>query len=47
MHSRTLMVGSVDFSQLRFVFLVGDELTLFGFVREEYEKNFENHCLRL
>jgi len=41
------MVGSVDFSQIRFVFLVEDELTLFGFVRKEYEKNFENRCLRL
>jgi len=26
MHSRTLMVGSVNFLQLRVVFLVGDEL---------------------
>ena len=24
--------------------LVGEELTVFGFVREECEKNFENHC---
>jgi len=34
----------VKFSQLSLVVFVGEELTLFGFVREECEKNFENHC---
>ena len=33
----------VKFVQLSFVIFVGEELTVFGFVREECEKNFENH----
>ena len=33
----------VKFSQLSLVIFVGEELTVFGFVREECEKNFENH----
>jgi len=36
-------VGSVKFLQLSFVIFVGEELTEFGFVREECEKNLENH----
>jgi len=39
-------VGSVKFSQLLFVIIVGEELTVFGFVREECEKNVENHWYR-
>ena len=39
-------VASMKFLQLSFVILVGEELTVFGFVREECEKNFENHCFR-
>jgi len=34
----------VKFSQLSLVIFVGEELTVFGFVREECEKNFENYC---
>jgi len=37
-------VGTVKFLQLSFVIFVGEELAEFGFVREECEKNFENHC---
>jgi len=37
------LVGSMKFLQLSFVIFVGEELTVFGFVREECEKNFENH----
>jgi len=33
----------VKFLQLSFVIFAGEELTEFGFVREECEKNFENH----
>jgi len=29
--------------QLPFCNFVGEELTVFGCVKEEYEKNFENH----
>jgi len=29
------------------VVFVGEELILFGFVREEYEKNYENHCCNI
>jgi len=36
-------VGTVKFLQLSFVIFVGEELAEFGFVREECEKNFENH----
>jgi len=36
--------GSMKFLQLSFVIFVGVELTVFGFVGEECEKNFENHC---
>jgi len=36
----------MKFLQLSFVVLVGEELTVFGFVREECEKNFENHWIR-
>jgi len=28
------------------VIFVGEELTVFGLGRWEYEKNFENHCAR-
>jgi len=28
------------------VIFVGEELTVLGFVREECETNFENHCSR-
>jgi len=31
---------------LSFVIFVGEELTEFGFVREDCEKNFENHWSR-
>jgi len=34
----------MKFLQLSFVIFVGVELTVFGFVGEECEKNFENHC---
>jgi len=37
--------GGVKFLQLSFVIVFGEEVTAFGFVREECEKNFENHCL--
>jgi len=37
-------VGSVKLLQLSYVIFFGEELTQFGFVREECEKNFENHC---
>jgi len=33
----------VKFSQKSFVIVVEEESTVFGFVREECEKNFENH----
>jgi len=36
-------VRKVKFLQLSFVIFVGEELTEFVFVREECEKNFENH----
>jgi len=39
--------GSVKFLQLSFVILVGEELAEFRFVREECEKNFENHWFRV
>ena len=39
-------VGSVEFLQLSFMNFVGEELTVFGFLREECEKNFENYCAR-
>jgi len=39
-------VGNVKFLQLSFVMFVGEELTEFRFVREECEKNFENHWSR-
>jgi len=38
--------GTVKFLQLSFVIFAGEELAEFGFVREECEKNFENHWLR-
>jgi len=38
-----LAVGSMKLLQLSFMILVGEELTEFGFVREECENNFENH----
>jgi len=37
----------VKFLQLSFVIFVGKELTEFGFIREECEKNFENLWARL
>jgi len=40
-------VDSVKFLQLSFVIFVGEELTVLGFVREECEKNFENHWFSL
>jgi len=40
-------VGSENFLQLSFVIFVGEEFTVFGFVREECEKNYENHCFKL
>jgi len=36
-------VGDVKFLQLSYVIFVEQELTVFGFVREECENNFENH----
>jgi len=36
-------VGSVEVLQLSFVIFVGEELTVFGFAKEECEKNFDNH----
>jgi len=33
----------VKYLELSFVIFVGEEL-MFGFVRKECEKNFENHC---
>jgi len=36
-------VSSVKYLQLSFGIFVGEELIEFGFVREECEKNFENH----
>ena len=38
-------VGTVKFLQLSFVIFVEEEFAEFGFVREECEKNFENHCV--
>jgi len=38
-------VGSVKILQISFVTFVGEELTVFGYIREECEKNFENHCI--
>jgi len=38
--------GTVKFLQLSFVIFAGEELAELGFVREECEKNFENHWLR-
>jgi len=40
-------VGSVKYLRLSFVILLGEELTVFGFVREECEKNFKNHWCKL
>jgi len=34
----------VTFLQISFVIITGEEFTEFVFVREEYEKNFENYC---
>jgi len=36
-------VSCVKFLQWSFVIFVGEELTVFGFIREECDKNFENH----
>jgi len=35
----------MKFLQLSFMNFVGEELTVFGFLKEECEKNFENHWL--
>jgi len=37
-------VGSVKILQLTFVIFVGEELAEIGFVRQECQNNFENHC---
>jgi len=37
-------VGSVDYLDVSFVIFFEEELIVFGFLRGEYEKNFENHC---
>jgi len=37
----------VTFLQLSFVIFVGEELTVFGYVVEECEKNFKNRWSRL
>jgi len=39
-------VRTEKFLQLSFVIFVGEESAEFGFVREECEKNFENHCFK-
>jgi len=36
-------VGSVKFLQILFVIFVGEDSTVFAFIREECEKNVENH----
>ena len=45
-HNRLLYLNSGQceiFAIILFVIFIGEELTVFGFVREEYEKNFDNH----
>jgi len=36
-------VGGVEFCNIFFVIFVGEIMTVFGFVKGECEKNFENH----
>ena len=46
-HNRLLFLHSGGVKSLHFsVVFLGQDLTAFGFVREEYEKSFENHWSR-